>query len=107
MGRLEITSGWSHKAKHIPGVLNVLADGISRWQPDQIAGKLRNHVNEEDWRQVHTGQHDLELLSILLQPAFPKEIVDEKMWSLLTHDASLSAFTSHRYSKNRNRRWKG
>ena len=24
MGRLEITSGWSHKAKHIPGVLNVL-----------------------------------------------------------------------------------
>ena len=34
MGRLEITSGWSHKAKHIPGVLNVLADVISRWRPD-------------------------------------------------------------------------
>ena len=48
MGRLEITSGWSHKAKHIPGVLNVLADGISIWQPDQIAEKLRSHVNEGD-----------------------------------------------------------
>ena len=45
MGRLKITSGWSHKAQHIPGVLNVLADGISRWQPDQIAEKLRSHVN--------------------------------------------------------------
>ena len=30
MDRLEITSGWSHKAKHIPGVLNILADGISK-----------------------------------------------------------------------------
>ena len=49
MGRLEITSGWSHRAEHIPDVLNVLADGISRWQPDQIAEKLRSHGNEGDW----------------------------------------------------------
>ena len=52
MGGLEITRGWSHKAKHIPGVLNVSADGISRWQPDQIAEKLRSHMNEGNWRQV-------------------------------------------------------
>ena len=26
LGRLEITSGWSHDAKHIPGVQNVVAD---------------------------------------------------------------------------------
>ena len=87
MCRLEITSGWSHKVKHIPGVLNVLAAGISRWQPDQIAEKLRSHVNESDWRQVHIGQSGLEPLSILLQQAFQMEIVDEKMWSLLTHEA--------------------
>ena len=66
MGRVEITSGWSHKAKHIPGVLNVLADGISRWQPDQIAEKMRSHVNEGDWRQVPLGQNSLEFLSIVL-----------------------------------------
>ena len=36
MGRLEITSGWSHKAQHIPGVLNVLADGNSRWLRSQV-----------------------------------------------------------------------
>ena len=107
MGRLEITSGWSQKAKHIPGVLNVLADGISRWQPDQIAEKLRSHVNEGDWSQLPVGQISLEFLSILLQPAFPKERVDTEMWSLLTHDASLSACTSHRYNRNRKRRWKG
>ena len=95
VGRLEMTSGWSHKAKHIPGVLNVLADGISRWQPDQIAEKLRSHVNEGDWRQVPLGQNSLKFLSILLQPAFPKERVDEEMWNLLTHDTSLSSCMSH------------
>ena len=87
MVRLKITSDWSHRVKHIPDVLNVLADGISRWQSDQIAKQLRSHVNEGDWRQVHIGQSGLEFLSILLQPVFPKEIVDERMWSLLTHDA--------------------
>ena len=29
LGRLEITSGWSHVSKHIPEVQNVTADGIS------------------------------------------------------------------------------
>ena len=104
MGRLEITSGWSHKAKHIPGVLNVLADGISRWQPNQIAEKLRSHVKEGNWRQVPLGQNSLEFLSILLQPAFPKERVGEGMWSLLTHDTSLSSHMSHRYNRDQKRR---
>ena len=103
MGRLEITSGWSHKAKHIPGVLNVLADGISRWQPDQIAEKLRSHVNEGDWRQVPLGQISLEFLSTLLQPALPKETVDEGMWNLLTHDTSLSSRMSYRYNRDTKR----
>ena len=28
LGRLEIKGGWSHVAKHVPGVENTLADGI-------------------------------------------------------------------------------
>ena len=105
MGRLEITSGWSHKAKHIPGVLNILANGTSKWQPDQITEKLRSHhMNEGDWGQVPLDRNGLEFLSILLQPAFPKERVDEGMWSLLTHDASLSSCTSHRYNRDIKRR---
>ena len=34
LGRLEIQGGWRYDAKHIPGVQNTLAGGISRW-PDQ------------------------------------------------------------------------
>ena len=104
MGRLEITSGWSHKAKHIPGVLNGLAGVISGWQPDRIVEKLRSHVNEGDWRQRPLGQNSLEFLSIRLQPAFPKEIVDEGMWNLLTHDMSLSSHMSHRHNRDQKRR---
>ena len=100
MGRLEITSGWSHKAQHIPSVINVLADGNSRWQPDQIAEKLRSHVNEGDWKEVPLGQNGREFVSILLQPAFPKERVDGEKWNLQTHDASLSSWTSHRYNRD-------
>ena len=106
MGRLEITSCWSHKAKRIPGVLNVLADGISRWETDQIAEKLRSHVNEGDWRQVCIDHNGLKFLSNLLQPSFPKERVDEGMWNLLTHDASLGACTSHGYNRSKKLRWK-
>ena len=73
MGRLELTSGWSHKAKHIPGVLNVLEDGISRWQPDQIAEKLRSHVQEGDWRQVPLDQNSLEFLSTLHNQCFQRK----------------------------------
>ena len=37
LGRLELTSGWCLVAKHIPGVENVLADGISRWPRSEVA----------------------------------------------------------------------
>ena len=41
LGRLEIKGGWDHTAKHIPGVLNTLADGISRWPRVILADKVR------------------------------------------------------------------
>ena len=50
MGRLEITSGWSHATKHIPGVQNVVEDGISRWPKEKIARNLQSLV-QGDWRE--------------------------------------------------------
>ena len=43
LGRLEITSGWSHHAKHIPGVQDVVTDGIWRW-PKQKSRKSCRHA---------------------------------------------------------------
>ena len=36
LGRMEITGGWCHIAKHMPGLDNTLADGISRWPEDKV-----------------------------------------------------------------------
>ena len=48
LGRLEIKRDWSHDAKHIPGVQNTLADGISRWPRAELPGKIRELTNSDD-----------------------------------------------------------
>ena len=40
LGRLEIKEGWNNTAKHIPGVRNTLAGGISRWPCEILADKV-------------------------------------------------------------------
>ena len=41
LGCLEVGSGWCFDALHVAGVENIIADGISRWQPEDIDGNLR------------------------------------------------------------------
>ena len=36
LGGLELSSGWHFDAKHVRGVFNVAADGISRWDRDHV-----------------------------------------------------------------------
>ena len=70
LGTLEITSGWSHDAKHIPGVQNVVADGISRWSKEMIARNLQSLVQGE-CREQSIGRRGCEFFEIILQPDFP------------------------------------
>ena len=42
LGRLEITSGWSHDKKHFPGVQNVVENGISRYPKKEDAQNCRH-----------------------------------------------------------------
>ena len=70
LGRQEITSSWSHDAKHIPGVQNVVADGISRWSKEMIARNLQSLVQGE-CREQSIGRRGCEFFEIILQPDFP------------------------------------
>ena len=36
MGAIELMGGWHYYSLHVPGVLNDVADGISRWNPGDI-----------------------------------------------------------------------
>ena len=48
--RLALVGGWNHAAKHMPGVQNTLADGISRWAREMLADKVRELTHPSDWR---------------------------------------------------------
>ena len=43
LGVLEKSSGWNFDALHVPGVLNDIADGISRWKESEVHANL-SHV---------------------------------------------------------------
>ena len=86
LGRLEITSGWSHDAKHIPGVQNVVADGISKWPNKKIARNLQT-LTQGEWREQSIGKSGGEFLETILQPDFPTEYIDEIVWGAMTRNA--------------------
>ena len=65
LGRLEITGGWSHDAKHIPGVQDVVADIISRWSKEKIARNLQTLVQGE-WREQTIGKRGCEIFVTIL-----------------------------------------
>ena len=53
LGCLEVCSGWYFDALHVAVVENTIADGISRWQPENIDGNLRASQPDVAWhRQV-------------------------------------------------------
>ena len=55
LGRLEIQGGWRYDSKRIPGVQNTLVDGISRWPRSELAGRVRQLTNTDDWSEQSIG----------------------------------------------------
>ena len=53
LGCLEVGSGWCFDALHVAGVENIIADGITRWEPEDIDGNLHAFRPDVAWhRQV-------------------------------------------------------
>ena len=51
MGCVEMRSGWCFRAKHVKGVVNTLADGMSRWDRDFISAKLTAFRPDVNWQE--------------------------------------------------------
>ena len=64
LGRLEIQGDWRYDAKHIPGVQNTLADGISRWPRSELADRVRQLTNTDDWSEQSIGARGKHLCAI-------------------------------------------
>ena len=55
MGVLEMRNGWRFRAKHIKGVANTIADGISRWDRNDIALYLHSCRPDVFWQEQLLG----------------------------------------------------
>lgn len=64
MGCLEMRNEWRFRAKHIKGLANTLADGISRWKHEEITAKLRSFRPDICWQEQKLGQEAVDLTSI-------------------------------------------
>jgi len=61
LGCLEMRNGWRFRAKHIQGLANTLADGISRWKHEEVAANLRSYRPDIRWQEQHLGPEALDL----------------------------------------------
>ena len=84
-GRLEIKGGWSHDAKHIPGVRNTVADGISRWPRTESAERIRDLTNSHAWAEQPIGPRGNEIFDIVLQTKNLKTRHDDSLWRIMAN----------------------
>ena len=52
---LEKIGGWCFQAKHVSGVENELADGITRWKEDEIQSRLTKECPAFPWQAQELG----------------------------------------------------
>ena len=86
LGRLELAGGWNHTIKHIPGVQNSLADGVSRWPREMLADKVRELTHASDWREQSIGPQGSWIFYIVLQINILTKH-DDVLWTLMMNEA--------------------
>lgn len=65
LGRLKIVSGWTYVATHVAGVDHLLADGVSRWNRDEIGDHLAKYTNDLSWKELDLGRYRNEMCWIV------------------------------------------
>ena len=87
LARLELAGGWNHTAKHIAGVQNILADGISRWPRSTLADKVREQTNSSDWYEQNSGTLGSGIFDIVLQKKNIRSQHDDMLRNLMRNEA--------------------
>ena len=85
LGRLEIKGGRSHAAKHIPGVQNVLVNGISRWPCAELGSKVRELSNADDWSERPIGTQGEGIFALVLGTTSIVTEHGDMLWNLMTN----------------------
>ena len=83
--RLEIKGGWSYAAKHIPGVQNTSADGISRWPRAELAEKIREVTDSNDWVEQDNGSQGSNIFDVVLALRNILNRNDDRLWDIMVN----------------------
>ena len=86
LGCLELAGGSNYTAKHIPGVQNTLADGISRWPRVILADKVRELTHFIEWYEQPIGQRGSGFIDVVLQTESIHIKHDDILRNLVTND---------------------
>ena len=76
--------GFEVRCKHIPGVQNTLADGISRWPRSELADRVRQLMNTDDCYEQTIGARGERLCEIVLQTKNIASRHDNMLWEIMT-----------------------
>ena len=91
LGCLEMRNEWRFRAKHIKGVENTLADGISRWKHDEIALNLHSYRPDIRWQEQHLGQEALDLTSAVLASRSSEDQLRNRLNAITRRVSGLGA----------------
>ena len=91
LGCLEMRNEWRFRAKHIKGVANTLADGISRWKHDEIALSLHSYRPDIRWQEQHLGQEALDLTSAVLASSSSEDQLRNRLNAITRRVSGLGA----------------
>ena len=93
LGCLEMGSGWCFRAKHIKGVRNTLADGISRWEPrNSIPTELHRLRPDIAWHEQILDQEGLDLCTETLAASKSAALLRIRLDGLMRQASVLGAF---------------
>ena len=88
LGRLEVSGGLCHEAKHIKGTQNVLADGISRWPRADLEQRVREHTNDGTWSEQASGPRGESIFDTILKTKNFTVRHDKTLWSRMMGSAN-------------------
>ena len=93
LGCLEMGSGWCFRAKHIKGVRNTLADGISRWEPrESIPTELHRMRPDVSWHEQVLDAEGLALCTETLAASTSAGQLRTRLDGLMRQASVLGAF---------------
>ena len=82
LGVIEVSSTWHFDAEHVPGVFNSVADGISRWEPDDVFDKLCSVAPNIAWQVVDLGSEGRAMCSAVLGPSSSGSLLRSRLKTL-------------------------